>query len=132
MLARRKIPLSASAFAPLGLAGLALVAVLIFAPQGASAQNYKDVAPQPVPTPPPKAAPTPPLPTDLPTGPAANKVIIPAVKALVFVPGVQNVVKKGAVGKGVEIKDLPLLDDPAFLAAVMPFIGQKLTLARIT
>jgi hemolysin activation/secretion protein len=132
MLARRKIPLSASAFAPLGLAGLALVAVLIFAPQGASAQNYKDVAPQPVPTPPPKAAPTPPLPTDLPTGPAANKVIIPAVKALVFVPGVQNVVKKGAVGKGVEIKDLPLLDDPAFLAAVTPFVGQKLTLARIT
>jgi hemolysin activation/secretion protein len=132
MLARRKIPLSASAFAPLGLAGLALVAVLIFAPQGASAQNYKDVAPQPVPTPPPKAAPAPPLPTDLPTGPAANKVIIPAVKALVFVPGVQNVVKKGAVGKGVEIKDLPLLDDPAFLAAVTPFIGQKLTLARIT
>ena len=132
MLTRRKIPLSARPLAFLRLAGLALMAALIFAPRGAHAQNYKDVAPQPVPAPPPKAAPAPPLPTDLPTGPAANKTIIPAVKALVFVPGVQNVVKKGAVGKGVEIKDLPLLDDPAFLAAVTPFIGQKLTLARIT
>src|SRR5580692_13044205 len=108
MLARREIPLSARPLAFLRLASLGLMAALIFAPRGAHAQNYKDVAPQPVPAPPPKAAPAPPLPTDLPTGPAANKTIIPAVKALVFVPGVQNVVKKGAVGKGVEIKELPL------------------------
>ncbi|MBW0003530.1 MAG: ShlB/FhaC/HecB family hemolysin secretion/activation protein [Hyphomicrobiales bacterium] len=121
-----------SAYMVLCGASVALAAALALAPTLAQAQNYKDVAPQPVPAPPPKAAPAPPLPTDVPTGPAATRTIIPAVKALVFVPGVQNVVKKGAVGKGVEIKDLPLLDDPAFLAAVTPFIGQKLTLARIT
>src|SRR5690348_731986 len=77
----------------------ALMAAWIVVPSLAYAQNYKDVAPQPVPAPPPKPAPVPPLPTDLPTGPAATKTIIPAVKALVFVPGVQNVVKKGATGK---------------------------------
>ena len=108
----------------------ALCAAALLLPVAAEAQNYSEVAPQ---TLAPRALappPSPPLPVPR-RDPAAHKVIVPAIKALVFVPGVAAVVKAGREARGVEVERLPLLEDDAFRAAVAPFIGQPLTLARL-
>jgi hemolysin activation/secretion protein len=109
---------------------VALCAIAALAPLAAHAQNYFEVSPQ---TLAPRAL-MPPLAPPLPAtrnGAAAQRVIVRAIRALVFVPGVGAVVKTGRNAEGVEVDRLPLLDDDAFRARIAPFIGEPLTLARL-
>ena len=73
-------------------------------------------------------APPPPL-------PASKRVLLPALKGLVFVNSPAAVVKAGlpasAAPSGIAIHDLPLLDRPGFRAKIAPAIGKPLTLAGL-
>jgi hemolysin activation/secretion protein len=99
-------------------------------PIAAWGQAYERVAPKtlPVTPPPPPATDTPqtsPLPTD-------DQVVLQALKGLVFVPGPEAVVKGGLPNAaGVSAPDVPLLNDPEFVAQMTPYIGGKLTMGDI-
>jgi hemolysin activation/secretion protein len=114
---------------------LAALCAFLLVPLAAEAQTYSEIVPSPIApqTLPPHAVsppPAPPLPARR-TDPAAQKVIVPAIKALVFVPGVAAVVKTGRMADGVVVEQLPLLQDEAFRASMTPFLGRPLTLARL-
>ena len=114
------------------LRALSAGALALALPASAHAQAYQRIAPIPPPahTPPPLAVPPPPPPL-----PASKRVILPALKGLVFVNNPNSVVKSGlpvsAVPSGIAIHDLPLLDRPGFRAKIAPAIGKPLTLAGL-
>ncbi len=101
-------------------------------PGTAHAQAYQRIAPIPPPAhaPPPLAVPPAPPPL-----PASKRVILPALKGLVFVANPNAVVKAGvpasAVPGGIAIHDLPLLEQPDFRAQIVPALGKPLTLAGL-
>jgi hemolysin activation/secretion protein len=109
----------------LALAGLLLLPV--FAGSGVQAQDFKEIAPKPVP-PPSNAAPTivPPQPE---TPPAANpnQVVIPELKGLVLLGSPQNLQRRPIPTTGITIQDLPLLDKPDLRAKLAPFMGKSTT-----
>ena len=108
-----------------GLVALAL-------PAAAHAQAYQRIAPKPPAShvPPPLAVPAPPPPL-----PASKRVLLPALRGLVFVNSPAAVVKAGlpaaAAPSGIAVHDLPLLDRPGFRAKIAPAIGKPLTLAGL-
>lgn len=116
---------------PAALCALAWLASGTAHAQSDQAQNYPQVAPQTLPPHTPAPPAPPPLPGAPPSSPAAQKVILPSVKALVFVPAIAQVVSTGREAQGVVIEGLRFLDDADFRAVVAPFIGRPLTMARL-
>jgi len=108
-----------------GLVALAL-------PAAAHAQAYQRIAPIPPPSHAPPPLTVPPAPPPL---PASKRVLLPALKGLVFVNSPNAVVKKGlpvsAAPSGSAIHNLPLLDRPGFRRKIAPAIGKPLTLAGL-
>ena len=110
----------------------AVLLPMLLLPAAAHAQAYQRIAPIPPPahTPPPLAVPAPPPPL-----PASKRVLLPALKGLVFLNSPTAVVKAGlpvsAAPSGVAIHDLPLLDRPGFRKQIAAAIGKPLTLAGL-
>jgi hemolysin activation/secretion protein len=98
-------------------AGLFLVAT-------ARAQDYPRIAPKNV-TPVAPAQPVPEAP--LPKARSDREVLLPALKALVFVAKPEEVVKKGVQAGGVVVRDASVPDLGAFENLADPYIGTKLT-----
>ena len=111
---------------------MAAAALALALPASARAQAYQRIAPKPpaAHTPPPLAVPPPPPPL-----PASKRVLLPALKGLVFVNNPNAVVKAGlpasAAPSGIAIHDLPLLDRPGFRKKIAPAIGKPFTLAGL-
>ena len=101
-------------------------------PAGVHAQAYQRIAPilPPAHVPPPLAVPPAPPPL-----PASRRVLLPALKGLVFLASPKAVVPAGvpasAVPSGVAIHGLPLLEHPGFRAKITPRLGKPLTLAGL-
>jgi len=112
-----------------GLMCLVGVAVAL-SPALAFGQAYERVAPKTLPESPPVTVPEPAqAPPPL---PASDQVVLPALKALVFIPDPTALRKEGLPGAtGISAPGLPLLAEPGFTAKLSPFLGQKLTLADI-
>ncbi len=114
------------------LRALAAASLPLALPMAACAQAYQRIAPIPPPShaPPPLAlpAPSPPL-------PASRRVLLPALKGLVFVASPAAVVKAGlpvaAAPTGIAVHGLPLLERPGFRARIAPALGKPLTLAGL-
>lgn len=94
----------------------------------AQAQDFERRLPKQPPNQPPPEVPAPP-----PENAAADDAtqVLPELKGLVFVNGTGGLQPAGiaadAAGNGVEIRGLPLLANPAFDAAVRPYLGRPLT-----
>jgi hemolysin activation/secretion protein len=102
------------------------------------AQDYARIAPRvpsatEAPSAEPPAAPSSP---SSPSGAASNRVVLRALKGLVFVPSLATLQKDGlppsSAGPGrIAASGLPLLADPAFIRQVRPFLGRPLDLADL-
>ncbi|MBB6252841.1 ShlB/FhaC/HecB family hemolysin secretion/activation protein [Nitrospirillum iridis] len=106
------------------LGGLSLTA------QPAQAQSYDRIAPKELPAKPPAdQAPAPPVPP----APAANsdKVILPALKGLAFVPDPAAVRPQGSAVTGVDTGGIDLLSRPAFRPIAESYLGKPLRLADL-
>lgn len=101
-------------------------------PVAAQAQDFKRVQPK---LPPPSETPTVEVPPEA-TPPVDNgRVLVPELKGLVFVDGV-NAIQAGGMGPetvpdGIAIRGLPLLDDADFAASLRPYLGLPLTQANL-
>ena len=106
-------------------AGAAFGLAFCLAASSAPAQDYQQVAPNlPKPeTPPVVALPQSPAPT-LPNG---NRVIVPALKGLVFLDGPAKLQKTGVATQGIDVDELAILDQPEFKNAVASYIGRPLS-----
>jgi hemolysin activation/secretion protein len=62
-----------------------------------------------------------------PAAPAADRVIIPNLKGLVFIDNVKALRPKGVEGSGIVIENLPMLEDPAIHDQLAAFVGKPLT-----
>src|SRR5579859_5171080 len=105
---------------------LVVLATTLCASPSLFAQNYPEVAPRPVP-----AAPAP-APEVAPTLPAASndeRIVLPALKGLVFVGSVDRVKRAGIAQTATDVdpSDLALLKGEDFLAAMRAYIGKPLT-----
>ncbi len=73
--------------------------------------------------------------TKIPATAPANRVILPKLRGLVFIPNPKALVRTGYRGKlpanGIVIENLPVLNRPKFIAQVAPRIGKPFTLADI-
>jgi len=68
----------------------------------------------------------------LPPGPkGGDKVILPALKGLVFIDNINQLKKGGVSGGGVEIGNLTMLDDKAVRDQLDDFIGKPLTQSSV-
>ena len=99
------------------------------APALSYGQAYDRIAPKTLPENAPAAAPAPAAPAPM---PASDKVVLQALKGLVFLSDPAALKKGGVPGPvGISAPGLPLLAGPGFTAQVAPFIGQKVTLADL-
>lgn len=96
----------------------------------AAAQDYERVAPK---LPPKEETPVlqAPAAPDAPDG--ADTVLAPQLQGLVFVNGADRLVASGvaAPAGGVDVSQIPELNDPEFTRQLSPFIGKPLTLADL-
>ncbi|MBB2187169.1 hypothetical protein HLH32_12395, partial [Gluconacetobacter liquefaciens] len=115
------------------LSGCALaVFSLVLAPKLVHAQAYDRLAPRQLPSAPaPDALKAPGR--EAPPLPQSAAVVVPALKGLVFVPGVQAVRATGlpAGTAGVLHAGLPLLDDAAFGREMAARLGRPLSFADL-
>ncbi|MDZ5649760.1 ShlB/FhaC/HecB family hemolysin secretion/activation protein [Nitrospirillum sp. BR 11828] len=106
------------------LAGLSLTAVR------AQAQSYERIAPK---EPPAKApvdqAPQPPMPPA--PAPESDRVILPQLKGLVFVPTPAAIEPRGRAITGVDTGHIDILDRPGFRPIAEAYIGKPLRLADL-
>ncbi|MBV9522950.1 MAG: ShlB/FhaC/HecB family hemolysin secretion/activation protein [Alphaproteobacteria bacterium] len=105
---------------------LILVILAMLHGAAAFAQDYRNVAPH--------TEPAPPLPSIAPAPPPHStdqRQILPELKGLVFVDGLNGVQRGGITPQTALATDLPLLQDPGFLASVQPYLGQPLTFAKL-
>src|SRR5436305_1678003 len=111
--------------------GIAALLAGGFLPSLAHAQVYDRIAPKTLPGNEPVTVPTPSTPAAI---VPADRVVLPALKGLVFVPDFGAQQKDGlpsasAGPTGIAAQGLPLLADPGFTAQLSPYIGRQLTLA---
>lgn len=108
------------------LIALALAAFL--SPATAGAQDFERRLPQP---PPQTPVPDVPVPPELAPAADDSTQLLPELKAVLFVGGMDAVQADGVapetVAGGVEARGLPLLAEPAFLEQVRPYLGRPLT-----
>ncbi|CAO3440661.1 ShlB/FhaC/HecB family hemolysin secretion/activation protein [Azospirillum endophyticum] len=100
---------------------------LLLAAVPAAAQDWERVAPKQPPANPPAEAPA--LPNPAPALPAGDTVIVSDLKGLLFTAG--PAVRAGTGTRGIAATGLDTLDDPAFRAAMQPYLGQPLTFDRL-
>jgi len=108
----------------------ALLAILLASAAGAvPAQDFERIAPKTPPANPPvRSLDVPPQPDPLPSG---ERVILPALKGLVFLPAADQIRKDGVAEAGIDSRRVDLLDRADFHALLAPFLGQPLTLDRL-
>jgi hemolysin activation/secretion protein len=102
-------------------------------PSLANAQAYQRIAPHEPPVTEPPATTPPTAPTQ---PPASTTVILPTLRGLVFLPTMSALQTEGvpvasAGPSGVGVAGLALLNDPAFIAQIAPFIARALTFADL-
>ena len=110
----------------------AYIAVLLaLCSTGSRAQDFKQVAPKPVP-PPSNAAPaiSPPKP-EAPTAADPNQVIIPKLEGLVLQGYAPNFSRNPLARGGISIENLPLLDVPELKAKLGDFLGKATSFADL-
>jgi hemolysin activation/secretion protein len=111
--------------------GIATLLLAVLLPALAQAQIYERVAPQtPQPGPSPAIVPPPAAPPPA----ASQQVVLPALKGLVFVPGMAALRPAGLASAGtpsVSTEGLPLLADPDFRRQVTPFLGRPTSIADL-
>ncbi len=91
------------------------------------AQTYEQVAPKT-----PEAGAVPPLPSAIPPpAEGSDRIIIPALRGVVFLRGSGEVRPGGVETTGVQAGAVPLLDQPRFRAMVESRLGQPLTLRSL-
>ena len=102
-----------------------MAAALALAAVPGRGQDFKEIAPKPIP-PAGNAAPQI-VPPPAETAPAANpnQVIIPELKGLVLLGLAQNLQRRPIPSTGITIQDLPLLDQPELRARLAPFMGKS-------
>ncbi len=108
-----------------------LVLATLALPALAHAQAYDRIAPQ---VPPPVGTPTVTAPAASPAPmPASDSVVIPALKALVFLPDMQALRPAGPPPgtTGVQATGLPLLEQPGFITELTPYLGKKVTFSDL-
>ncbi|PWC31563.1 hypothetical protein TSO221_33770 [Azospirillum sp. TSO22-1] len=111
--------------APVLLAVLLLAAVT--AP--AAAQDFQRIAPKTPPANPPvRTLPAPLPPAPLPSG---ERVILPALKGLVFLTDAGQLRRDGAPETGIDSRRVDILDTPGFRALMAPHLDQPVTLDRL-
>ena len=93
----------------------------------AQAQDFQQVAPKPVPPAggPPPEAPAPPPQT--PVGGSDGTLVLINLKGLVLVDSPGKIKKEGVSITGLQIQNLPLLDDPGLRSQLTAFLGQPVT-----
>jgi hemolysin activation/secretion protein len=116
---------------------LGILLNFVIQPGTVNAQDYAHVAPHELPASPVSAVNPPPLPapSTLARG-GATKVLLPALKGIVFMPNTAALQKAGvpassAGNSGVVASGLPLLADPGFTRKLRPFLGRPVTLADL-
>jgi hemolysin activation/secretion protein len=101
-------------------------------PIAAQAQDFERVQPK---LPPPSETPTVDVPPETAPTDADSRVLVPELKGLVFVDGMNAVQPSGvapeSIGDGISIRGLPLLADSDFAASVRPYLGRPLTQADL-
>lgn len=105
-------------------------ALLTLASAPARAQTYEQVAPKT-----PSAAPVPQLPESAPSAERANsaddRVLVPALKGLVFVTRREALQPVGSALEGLHVSGAALLESAEFRALVLPYLGQPLSLRAL-
>jgi len=56
--------------------------------------------------------------------PGGQKAILSSLVGVVFRPSIEAVTPKGIATRGIDVSAVPLLDDPAFVARLAPFLGK--------
>jgi hemolysin activation/secretion protein len=98
---------------------------------GARAQDFKQIAPKPVPAPTNTGpAITPPKP-EAPGAGDPNQVIIPELKGIVLQGYAPNFIRNPLPHSGIVIESLPFLDQPELKARLAPFLGKPTSFADL-
>jgi len=92
-----------------------------------SAQTYEQVAPKTPPVAEVPRVPDPPV-ADAAVTPAGDRVLVPVLHGLVFVPNQGALRSEGVAAEGVQVTGIALLDTAEFRALAMPYLGQPLPL----
>lgn len=94
------------------------------------AQTYEQVAPKTPPVATAPALPEPPV-ADVPATAADDRVLVPVLHGLVFVPAPDAVRSEGVARAGLQVTGLTLLESAEFRALATPYLGRPLTLRAL-
>src|ERR1700722_2682739 len=109
------------------MTGLGLAAALMMIVPLAQAQDFKEIAPKPVPpasTPPPEIVPPK---SEPPVTANPNQVILAELKGIILQTYTPNFMRNPFPVVGIKIDDLPLLDQPDLRAKLTPFLNKQIT-----
>ena len=106
-----------------------LTALALFAAASLRAQTYEQVAPKTLPPAPPATLPEAPVAT--PDARDEDRVLVPALRGLVFLADRAALQPAGSQTEGVQTSAVPLLDRPDVRARLAAYLGRPLTLGRL-
>jgi hemolysin activation/secretion protein len=107
-----------------------LTALLFFGLAAAGrAQTYEQVAPKTLPAAPVPALPEAPVPAAAPV--AAEQVLVPVLRGLVFLANPAALQKEGTSVEGLQVSGAALLETSEFRSLVTPYLGRPLTLGAL-